>query len=271
LIETQGLTKRFRKLVAVDEVSLTCRDGEVFGLLGPNGAGKTTLLRLIASVLEPTAGAALVDGLNARNEGSRVRARVGLLVESAGLYARFNPREHLRFYGRLQGMEGARLQQRVDAVLEMLEMADFADRRAEGFSAGMRRRVVLGQALVHDPPNVILDEPTAGLDVMSARNVRALVARFREEGRCVLISTHLMDEARRLCDRVAIMHKGRLQALGTPAELVTQTGTSTLEEAFVHIVGAEQLRADLWEQRPTRRWYQFWRRRREPSQEQPDA
>jgi sodium transport system ATP-binding protein len=260
VIETQELTKRFGKIVAVDGVSFTCRDGEVFGLLGPNGAGKTTLLRLVASVLEPTAGAALVDGLNARKESAQVRARVGLLVESAGLYDRFTPREHLRFYGRLQGIDGAQLEQRVNAVLEMLEMADFADRRAEGFSAGMCRRVVLGQALVHDPPNVILDEPTAGLDVMSTRNVRALVARFRQEGRCVLISTHLMDEAQRLCDRVAIVHKGRLQTLGSPAELVAQTGTLSLEEAFVCIVGEEQLRADLWERERAHRWYQFWHR-----------
>jgi sodium transport system ATP-binding protein len=275
VIETQELTKRFRKIVAVEDVSFTCRDGEVFGLLGPNGAGKTTLLRLIASVLEPTAGAALVDGQNARKESAQVRARVGLLVESAGLYDRFTPREHLRFYGRLQGIDGAKLERRVDALLEMLEMADFADRRAEGFSAGMCRRVVLGQALVHDPPNVILDEPTAGLDVMSTRNVRALVARFREEGRCVLISTHLMDEAQRLCDRVAIVHKGRLQALGTPAELVAQTGASNLEEAFVCIVGEEQLRADLWEQERAHRWYHLWHRlkrsRKKRSRGQPDA
>lgn len=275
MIETQELTKKFRKIVAVDDVSFTCHDGEVFGLLGPNGAGKTTLLRLIASVLEPTAGAALVDGMNARKESAQVRARVGLLVESAGLYDRFTPREHLRFYGRLQGIDGTQLEQRVDAVLEMLEMADFADRRAEGFSAGMCRRVVLGQALVHDPPNVILDEPTAGLDVMSTRNVRALVARFRGEGRCVLISTHLMDEAERLCDRIAIVHKGQLQALGTPAELVTQTGAPSLEEAFVCIVGEEQLRVDLWEERRALRWYQFWHRlrrgRKNRSPEQPDA
>ena len=258
--------------MAVDGVSLTCGDGEVFGLLGPNGAGKTTLLRLIASVLEPTTGVALVDGLNARKESGRVRARVGLLVESAGLFDRFTPREHLRFYGHLHGLDGFRLQKRVDAVLEMLEMADFADRRAEGFSAGMSRRVVLGQALIHDPPNVILDEPTAGLDVMSTRNVRALIARFREEGRCILVSTHLMDEAQRLCDRVAIIHKGRLQAVGTPVELAVQTGASNLEEAFVRIVGEERLRTDLWEQRREPRWYQFWRRgRRSRSRRRPDA
>jgi sodium transport system ATP-binding protein len=262
MIETHRLTKRFQNLVAVDGVSFACSDGEVFGLLGPNGAGKTTILRLIASVLKPTAGAALVDGLDTSREGARVRARVGLLVESAGLYDRFSPREHLRFYGRLHGLDGPRLDRRVDGLLEMLEMTGFADRRAEGFSAGMRRRVVLGQALIHDPPNVILDEPTASLDVMSTRSVRALIDRLRQEGRCVLISTHLMSEAQRLCDRVVIIHMGQLQAMGTPAELVTQSGSSNLEEAFVRIVGEERLRTDLWAQDRRRRWYQFWRRGR---------
>ena len=271
MIEAQALTKRFKRLVAVDAVSFTCHDGEVFGLLGPNGAGKTTLLRLIISVLEPSAGTALVDGLDVRKESARVRARVGLLVETAGLYARLTPREHLRFYGQLHGLKGPRLERRVEAVLEMLEMADFADRRAEGFSAGMNRRVVLGQALIHDPPNLILDEPTTGLDVMSARNVRALVARFRDEGRCVLISTHLMDDAERECDRVAIIHKGQLRAVGAPAALVAQTGAANLEEAFVRIVGAERLRADLWKQEKKRRWYQFWQRLRPDRRERPGS
>ena len=262
VIEVQGLTKRFQRLVAVNAVSFTCYDGEVFGLLGPNGAGKTTLLRLLASVLEPTAGTALVDGLDVRKASARARARVGLLVETAGLYARFTPREHLRFYGRLHGLDGPPLERRVADVLDMLEMADFADRRTEGFSAGMGRRVILGQALVHDPPNVILDEPTGGLDVMSTRKVRALIARFRAEGRCVLISTHLMSEAQRLCDRVAIIHRGHLQAVGAPADIIAQTGAGDLEEAFVRIVGEERLQADLREEKRPRRWYQFWQRER---------
>jgi sodium transport system ATP-binding protein len=258
LIEVIGLTKRFRQLVAVDSVSFTCRDGEVFGLLGPNGAGKTTLLRLISSVLEPSSGAALVDGLDVRRQGPQVRARIGLLVENSGLYARFTPREHLRFCGRLHGLDGTCLKQRVDAVLEMLEIGDYADRRAEGFSAGMRRRVVLGQALIHDPPNVILDEPTASLDVMSTRNVRAVIERFRAEGRCVLISTHLMDEAQRLCDRVAIIHKGQLQSIGTPSQIAAMAGAPNLEEALVRIVGEERLRADLWEQKRQSTWRRLW-------------
>jgi sodium transport system ATP-binding protein len=262
VIQAQGLTKRFKKLTAVDDVSFTCRDGEVFGLLGPNGAGKTTLLRLLATVLEPTAGTALVDGWNVRKENTQVRARIGLLVETAGLYVRFTPREHLRYYGHLHNLDGSRLEERIDAVIEMLEMADFSERRAEGFSVGMHRRVILGEALIHDPPNIILDEPTAGLDVMSTRNVRDLIARFRDEGRCVLISTHLMSEAQRLCDRVAIIHKGRLQAADTPQALIAQTGAGDLEEAFVRIVGEDRLRADLWKQEQKHRWYQFWRRLR---------
>jgi sodium transport system ATP-binding protein len=262
VIQIQGLAKHFRNLVAVDDVSFTCHDGQVFGLLGPNGAGKTTLLRLLSTVLEPTAGTALVDGRDVRRESAQVRARIGLLVETTGLYARFTPREHLRYYGHLHGLNGSRLERRIDAVLEMLEMIDFADRRSEGFSVGMHRRVILGQALIHDPPNVILDEPTAGLDVMSTRNVRDLIVRFRDEGRCVLISTHMMSEAQRLCDRVAIIHQGRLQAVDTPASIIAQAGVDDLEEAFVHLVGEERLRADLWKQAHKRRWYQFWRRRR---------
>ena len=269
MIQAQGLTKRFKKLTAVDDVSFACRDGEVFGILGPNGAGKTTLLRLLATVLEPTAGTALVDGRDVRKESAQARARIGLLVETAGLYARFSPRDHLRFYGHLHGLDGFRLEQRIETVVEMLEMSDFADRRSEGFSIGMRRRVILGDALVHDPPNIILDEPTAGLDVMSTRNVRDIIARFRDEGRCVLISTHLMGEAQRLCDRVAIIHKGRLQAVVTPEALTAQTGAGDLEEAFVRIVGEDQLRADLWEQKRKYRWYQFWRRLRSGRRERP--
>jgi sodium transport system ATP-binding protein len=275
VIQALGLTKRFKKLTAVDDVSFTCHDGEVFGLLGPNGAGKTTLLRLLTTVLEPTAGTALVDGWDVRKENARVRARIGLLVETAGLYTRFTPREHLDYYGRLHNLNGSQLEQRIDAVIEMLEMTDFAERRAEGFSVGMHRRVILGEALIHDPPNIILDEPTAGLDVMSTRNVRNLITRFRDEGRCVLISTHLMSEAQRLCDRVAIIHKGRLQAVGTPQALITQTGADDLEEAFVRIVGEDRLRADLWEQEQKHRWYQFWRRlrdrKRKHTGEQTDA
>jgi len=230
-------------------------------VLGPNGAGKTTLLRMLVSLLQPTAGVALVDGMDVRRHAAQVRRRVGFLVEAGGLYSRFTPREHLLFYGRLQGMDGAMLEKRVQEVLSLMEMSDFADRRAEGFSAGMRRRVLLAQAILHDPPNLVLDEPTAALDVMSTRTVRALIRRFRQEGRCILVSTHLMDEAERLCDRVVILHQGRVRAVGTPQELKAQTGTDDLEEAFVRLVGERDLRAALWRPQERRRWWQFWRRR----------
>jgi len=260
VIEAHELSKRFRRVVAVDGVSFTANNGEVLGILGPNGAGKTTLLRMLAGMLQPNAGFARVDGLDARRDGAQARRRIGFLVETGGLYDRFTPREHLFFYGRLQGLDGDELAARVQALLDALEMSAFADRRAEGFSAGMRRRVVLAQALLHDPPNLILDEPTAALDVMSTRTVRALVHRLRQEGRCILLSTHLMSEAERLCDRVIILHQGRVRAVGTPAGLCAQTGADDLEDAFVRLVGERALRESLWQAQARRRWWQFWGR-----------
>lgn len=244
-IETTHLTKRFKKVTAVDDVSFTAPDGEVFGLLGPNGAGKTTTLRLLATLLQPTAGRARVGGHDVRQAPERARAQLGILLEEAGLYERLTPREHLRYYGRLRGMHGPALEARVDALIADLELGDFADRRASGFSYGMRRRVLLASALVHDPPHLVLDEPTIGLDVMSVRIVRRLIARYRAAGRCVLLSTHNLAEVERLCDRVAIIYRGRVHACGTPAELRARTGAKDLEDAFVALIGEERLRADV--------------------------
>jgi sodium transport system ATP-binding protein len=261
VIQAQALTKQFRKVRAVDDVTFTAHNGEILGILGPNGAGKTTLLRMLASLLRPTAGTAKLDGLDVRRQASHVRRRLGFLVESGGLYDRLTPREHLLFYGRLQGISAPPLVERVQEVLDWLEMTDFADRRAEGFSAGMKRRVILAQALLHEPPNLILDEPTASLDVMSTRTVRDLVCTLRDEGRCILISTHLMNEAERICDRVVVLHQGKVQAVGTPAELIEQVGATDLEEAFVRLVGEQVLRETLWRPPARRRWWQFWRKR----------
>ena len=261
VIEARGLTKRFRRVTAVEKVSFTARDGEVLGILGPNGAGKTTLLRMLATLIRPTGGGAQLDGLDIRRQAAQARRRIGFLVERGGLYGRFTPREHLLFYGRLQKLDGEQLNDRVQQMVELLDMAEFADRRTEGFSAGMQRRVLLAQALIHDPPNLMLDEPTASFDVMSTRTVRTLIDRLREEGRCILVSTHLMDEAERLCDRVVVLHQGRVQAVGTPVELREQTGADDLEEAFVRLVGEQRLREALWRPETRRRWYQFWRRR----------
>ncbi len=241
MIEATGLAKRFKKFEAVKNVSFRAEAGEVFGLLGPNGAGKTTTLRMLATVISPSAGTATVSGYDIRTQKNAVRSHLGILVESAGLYAHATTREHLRFTGNLHGLNGAELEQRIEALIHALDMHDFADRRAQGFSRGMIRKVVMGMALVHNPPNVILDEPTQGLDVVSTRAVRDIIRRFRDEGRCVVLSTHHMDEVERLCDRVAIVHRGEILEQGTPAGLVAKYHADSLEMAFVEVVGAKAL------------------------------
>lgn len=241
MIEATGLAKRFKKFDAVKNVTFRAEAGEVFGLLGPNGAGKTTTLRMLATVLTPSAGTATVSGYDIRTQKDAVRSNLGILVESAGLYAHATTREHLRFIGNLHGLNGSALEQRIEELIHALDMHEFADRRGQGFSRGMIRKVVMGMALVHDPPNVILDEPTQGLDVVSTRAVRAIIRRFRDEGRCVVLSTHHMDEVERLCDRVAIIHRGEILEQATPAELVAKYHGDSLETAFVEVVGAEAL------------------------------
>jgi sodium transport system ATP-binding protein len=241
MIEAIGLAKRFKQFEAVKNVTFRANAGEVFGLLGPNGAGKTTTLRMLATVLAPSAGTATVSGYDIRTQKDAVRAHVGILVESAGLYSHSTTREHLRYVGNLHGLDGSDLERRIDSLIDALDMRDFADRRAQNFSRGMVRKVVLGMALVHDPPNVILDEPTQGLDVVSTRTVRDIVHRFRDEGRCVVMSTHLMDEVERLCDRVAIVHRGEILEQGAPQELIEKYHADNLESAFVEIIGAQAL------------------------------
>lgn len=244
MIDAQHLAKRFRGFDAVRDVTFQAFPGEVFGLLGPNGAGKTTTLRMLSTVIQPSGGTALVNGYDIRTQRSAVRASLGILVESAGLYAHSTTREHLRYIGNLHGLDGPDLEKHITYLIEALEMRDFADRRAKGFSRGMVRKVVMAMALIHNPPTVILDEPTQGLDVVSTRAVREIIKRFKSEGRCVLLSTHHMDEVERLCDRVAIVHRGQILAAGTPQELVGKLKVDNLETAFVQIIGAEALLAE---------------------------
>jgi sodium transport system ATP-binding protein len=239
MIEATNLVKHFGPVRAVDGVSFLCPDGEVFGLLGPNGAGKTTTLRILATVMRPDDGTASVGGHSILQESRQARTTIGVLPETVGLYDRMTPREHLLYFGRLFGMQEDALEKRVEAVLGELGMSDFADRRCGGFSKGMRQKAALARALIHDPNTMILDEPTAGLDVMSARSVRDIIKRFRDEGRCVLLSTHLMSEAELLCDRIAIIDQGKIKAEGSPDELRAQSGESDLEEAFVKLVGQD--------------------------------
>ncbi len=237
MIEVQGLAKHFGAVRAVDGLTFRAEQGEVLGLLGPNGAGKTTTLRMLSTVLLPSAGTAQVGGHDVRSQATAVRADLGVLPEYWGLYGRLTPREHLRYFGRLHGLQGAALEARIQTLIADLEMDEYADRRCEPFSKGMKQKVALGRALIHNPQHLLLDEPTAGLDVMSARNVRDLIERFRAEGRCVILSTHILSEAERLCDRLTIVDHGRVVASGTPADLLRQTGQATLEDAFVQLVG----------------------------------
>ena len=242
MIEIENLTKTFRqklfkKLTAVDDVSFRVADGEVVGLLGPNGAGKTTMMRLLATVLQPTSGTARVGGLDVRSHASRVRGVVGILPETWGLYERFSPREHLRMFGIFYGMKGAALERRIDELIELLGMQEYADRECKRFSKGMSQKVALARTLIHDPQNLLLDEPTNGLDVMSARQVRRLIADSRAQGKCVIVSTHILSEAERLCDRLVLIDAGKVVTEGTPAELIAGSGKDNIEEAFLAILG----------------------------------
>jgi sodium transport system ATP-binding protein len=237
LVEVRNLVKTFGPIRAVDGVSFEARAGEIFGLLGPNGAGKTTTLRVLATVLSPTAGSVRVAGFDAAAEGREVRRRVGMLTAAVGVYSRLTARENVAYFGRLHGMNGAALDRRIAELFDTLGIREYADRRCEGLSTGMRQKVALARTLVHDPPVVILDEPTAGLDVLGAEAVERVMVEARARGRCVLLSTHLLWEAEKFCDRAAIIHLGRLVACGPVAALEASTGAPNLERAFLKLIG----------------------------------
>ena len=240
MIEVQNLHKRYGPKVAVDDVSFTAADGLVTGLLGPNGAGKTTSLRMLYGLVQPDGGAARIDGIDVAAEPTAALASVGVLPDAPGLYSRLTAREHLRYCGQLQGLRGTKLDRAVDRLLDLLDMHEIAGRRARGFSQGERRKVALARALVHDPPNVLLDEPSGGLDVMSARALRRVIRRLADAGKCVLFSSHVMQEVSALCDRVVIVARGQVVAEGTPHELLEATGQDDLESAFVDLIGTDE-------------------------------
>ena len=239
MIEVRSLHKRFGAVVAVDGVSFKAGDGVVTGLLGPNGAGKTTTLRILTALIAPDSGQALVDGIDVQRDPIAARRKLGVLSDAKGLYARLTAREHIRYFGELQGLGGGLLEERIDAMLELLDMRSIEDRRAEGFSTGERTKVALARALVHDPRNVLLDEPTNGLDVMSTRAMRTLIKSLREQGRCVVFSSHVMQEVAALCDRIVVIARGHVVADGTPDELRARAGKDNLEEAFVSVIGSD--------------------------------
>jgi len=240
MIEVKSLHKAFGTVKAVDGVSFTARDGQITGLLGPNGAGKTTTLRMLYTLMNPDQGQVLVDGVDAARDPLAVRRALGVLPDARGLYKRLTARENIDYFARLHGVPEADLGSRRDALVKALEMEDIADRRTEGFSQGQRVKTAIARALIHDPRNVILDEPTNGLDVMATRAMRRFMFQLRDEGRCVLFSSHIMQEVGALCDRIVVIAKGRVVADETPDALRKQTGQSNLEDAFFSIIGTDE-------------------------------
>lgn len=233
MVEVESLTKTYGGAApAVDRLSFVARVGEIYGLLGPNGAGKTTTLRMLATLLAPTAGTARVAGFDIRSQTEQVRRNVGVVNGGMGLYDRLTGREILRYFASFYGLARAEADRRIRFLAERLEMEDLLDRRAAEYSTGMRQKVVIGRAVIHEPPILILDEATNGLDVVARRAVLEFARAYRGLGRVVLYSTHVMNEAEELCDRAAIIDGGRLVADGTIGELKTRTGAATLEDAF---------------------------------------
>jgi sodium transport system ATP-binding protein len=240
MISVNDLSKSFGPVKAVQNVSFAAPDGLITGLLGPNGAGKSTTMRMIAGVLEPDEGAASVDGYDSYRQRLEAQRRIGVLPDARGLYQRLTARENIRYYGRLHGLKKPALEQQIDNLIDLLDMDAIADRKTEGFSTGEQVKVAVARSLVHQPHNVMLDEPTAGLDVMSTRAMRELIRRLREEGRCILFSSHIMQEVAMLCDNIVIIANGRVAAQGTPDQLRDHTGEENLEDAFVAIIGTTE-------------------------------
>ena len=240
MIEVRDLHKAFGSVKAVDGVSFKAEDGRITGLLGPNGAGKTTTLRMLYTLMRPDRGQVLVDGIDAAADPTGVRRRLGVLPDSRGLYKRLTSRENIRYFGRLHGIDDATIAARTESLGRALDMGEIMDRRTEGFSQGQRVKTAIARALVHEPRNVILDEPTNGLDVMSTRAMRRFLHQLRDEGRCVLFSSHIMQEVAALCDRIVIIAHGRVVVEGTADELRAATGRDNLEDAFVKAIGSEE-------------------------------
>ncbi len=233
---TQGRGRRAHTVQAVDGVGFTAADGCITGLLGPNGAGKTTTLRMVAALVQPDAGRVAVDGIDVAREPRRALARLGMLSDARGLYPRLTARENIVYYGALHGMSRAAASARADQLARVLDMQPLLDRRTEGFSQGERMKTALARALVHDPPNIVLDEPTNGLDVLATRALREALRRLRDdEGKCIVFSTHIMQEVERLCDHVVLVAQGRTVAQGTVAALSALAGHSDFEETFVRL------------------------------------
>ncbi len=244
MIALRNLHKTFKtkksEVKAVNGVDFTAADGQITGLLGPNGAGKTTTLRMLYTLMQPDAGQVLVDGVDVAANPQAARRALGVLPDARGVYKRLTARENIAYFGQLHGLDTATINARTERLVQALNMADFIDRRAEGFSQGQRTKTAIARALVHDPRNVVLDEPTNGLDVMTTRSLREFLKELRGEGRCVVFSSHIMQEVAALCDRIVIIAKGTVVAAGTADELRAHYGEQNLEDAFVKAIGSEE-------------------------------
>ena len=243
MIEVHDVRKQFGDVQALGGVSFSARDGQITALLGPNGAGKTTLLRTLVGLLKRDHGTIAIDGVDPERDPLAVRRNIGFLTDQFGLYERLSTREYLVYFGELNGMGGAALQARIDEVSELLSMDDILARRTKGFSQGQRIKVALARTLLHRPRNLLLDEPSRGLDVMSTRALRRALSALRADGCCVIMATHVMQEVTHLCDDVIVIAKGHTVAQGSPNELCRRTGIANLEDAFVSLVGEEGIAA----------------------------
>ena len=245
LLEVKNLTKKFKskkgEVMAVDQVSFSADRGEIFGLLGPNGAGKTTTIRLIATTLSADDGTAIVAGFDIHKNPEEVRKHIGVLTTDLGSYDRFSGRENLRYFGKLYGLEGEKLESRIEELINLLEMQDFIDKRAGKYSTGMKQKLAIARSVIHDPDIIFFDEPTAGLDVLASQTVMQFMRQAKEDGKCVILSTHQMPDAERLCDRVAIIHRGKLIANNTIPALKEQTRAANLEDVFLALVKEKHL------------------------------
>jgi sodium transport system ATP-binding protein len=238
VIEADNLNKRFGAVVAVRNLSLRARDGCITGLLGPNGAGKSTSLRILYTVLRPDSGDARIDGHSVSAAPLTAAGRIGVLPHGAAIYLNLTARENITYFGALQGLKRAAARARAQELVQLLDMQEFADRRARGFSQGQRVKTALARALVHRPQNLLLDEPTNGLDVMAVRSLRALLTGLRDAGHCILFSSHVMQEVSALCDEIVVIAHGTVLAAGTPEQIRGASGAATLEDAFVRLTGA---------------------------------
>lgn len=245
MIQVEGLTKIFNdkkrgKVVAVNDLGFNCQKGQIFGLLGPNGAGKTTTLRILATMMVPTKGKVRLNGFDVVKESNKVRKEIGFLSSETGLYDRFTPRETIRFFGQINGIEDKVIEKRIAKIFHSLDMEDFQDVRVGKLSTGMKQKLSIARCIIHNPSVLILDEPTVGLDIITARVVTDYVKSFREEGKCIIYSTHIMREAEKLCDVIAIIHKGNLVAQGTLDELKKNSLSDDLEEIFFELIAQRE-------------------------------